>query len=425
MTPTDTGASASTPPLIAHVVFRFDVGGLENGIVNLVNRMPADRYRHAVVSLQETNPEFRRRVTRHDVAVVTLHKRPGKDLPAYHRMWRTLRDLRPAIVHTRNLGTMDMQWVAAAAGVRHRVHGEHGWSPSDPQGLDPTNLRLRRACRPVVHRYVAMSRDIAHWLECHVGVPAGQIRQLYSGVDSQLFCPDGALPLDMPWRRSSSPQASPAGHPSAAGNDLVVLGTVGRFDPIKNQAGLLDAFRRILERRPELRGRVRLVIVGDGPLNTELRSRARKLGLDDLVWFPGARADVPALMSAMDVFVLPSRNEGISNTILEAMASGLPVVACRVGGNPELVVDGLTGALCEADDPAALENALLAYLDEPARRRDHGLAARERAVRNFSLDTMVGRYLELYDELLFPSAASAAAGRTAAPVSRPGREGAR
>jgi sugar transferase (PEP-CTERM/EpsH1 system associated) len=381
--------SPAAVPLIAHVVFRFDYGGLENGLVNLVNRLPAARYRHAIVALEGIGEEFRRRLQRPDVTVMSIDKRPGKDLPSYYRMWRTLRRLRPAIVHTRNLGTLDMQLAAVAAGVRRRVHGEHGWSPADPQGLDPGNLRLRRLLHSLPQRYVAMSQDIARWLEQGVGVPAGRIRQLYSGVDTRRFRPDGPLPADLPWPTPDDGTPRP-----------VVVGTVGRLDPIKNHRGLLQAFRAILERHPDWRGRVRLIIAGDGPLRGELAPLAADLGLGDSAWFPGARPDVPDLMRAMDVFVLPSINEGISNTILEAMASGRPVVAGRAGGNPELVVDGLTGALYDPDEEGALASALEKYVQQSDLRRSHGEAARRRVVEQFSLEAMVARYDEFYDEVL-------------------------
>jgi sugar transferase (PEP-CTERM/EpsH1 system associated) len=382
-------------PLIAHVVFRFDYGGLENGLVNLVNRLPAARFRHAIVALDGIGAEFRRRLQRPDVPVLSIDKRPGKDLPSYHRMWRTLRRLHPDVVHTRNLGTLDMQLAAVAAGVRHRVHGEHGWSPADPQGLDPGNLRLRRLLRTLPQRYVAMSRDIARWLEQSVGVPAGRVRQLYSGVDTERFRPDGPVPADLPWQAMDEGAARP-----------VVVGTVGRLDPIKNHRGLLLAFRAILDRHPEWRGRLRLIIAGDGPLRGELAPLATDLGLGDSAWFPGARSDVPELMRAMDVFVLPSINEGISNTILEAMATGRPVVAGRTGGNPELVVDGRTGALYDPGEESGLTTVLEKYVQHSGLRRSHGEAARRRVVEQFSLEAMVARYGEFYDDVLGRRAAA-------------------
>ena len=370
------------PPLVVHVIHRLDFGGLENGLINLVNHMPVEQYRHAIVCLSGLNPEFRQRIQRRDVEVLSLDKRPGKDFGAYRRMWRVLRRLRPAIAHTRNLGTVDMQWVAAAAGVPHRVHGEHGWEASDPKGLDPRSLRIRRGCRPVIHRYVPMSQDIARWLEQAVGVAPSRIRQLYSGVDVERFGP--------------LPEPTPAIEGVGSGEANLTLGTIGRLDPVKNQAALLQVVGTVRTRFPG----VRLTIVGDGPLRATLEAQAASLGIAAPVAFTGARSDIPELMRSFDLFVLPSVNEGISNTILEAMATSLPVVAGQVGGNPELVADGVTGRLYDPSDPRGLEQAILPYLTDPRLRRRHGRAARERVVQNFSLDAMVSRYSALYDELL-------------------------
>jgi sugar transferase (PEP-CTERM/EpsH1 system associated) len=374
----------TTPALITHVIYRLDVGGLENGLVNLINRLPEGRFRHAVICLAG-HSAFRERIQRADVPVLSLEKQPGKDPAAYLRMRGLLRQLRPRILHTRNLGTIDMQWVGLSAGVPARVHGEHGWTADDPQGHNRRNLRIRRACRPVIHRWVGMSRDISDWLVQHVGVPGPQVTQLYSGVDAARFSPSGSRLVDVPWD---------------AGAGCVTIGTVGRLDPVKNQGSLLRAFHGILERHPDLRGRLRLIMAGDGPLRADLMEAIERLGIHDWAWLPGARGDIPELMRAMDIFVLPSLNEGISNTILEAMSCARPIVAARVGGNPELVEHGRTGLLYESGDDEALEAALMTYISEPATRGRHGDAGRERVLAAFSLDAMVGRYTEFYEELL-------------------------
>lgn len=376
--------TVGTAPLVVHVIHRLDFGGLENGLVNLVNRLPPERLRHAIVCLAGFNPQIRERIRRADVEVLSLDKQPGKDPAAYLRMWRVLRQRRPAIVHTRNLGTVDMQWVAALAAVPHRVHGEHGWELADPQGLSPRSLRIRRACRPVIHRYVPMSQDIGRWLERHVGVEPARIRQLYSGVDVERFRPVAAA------------------EPRRGGG--LTLGTIGRLDPVKNQARLIETFASL---RPSHAG-LRLVIVGDGPLRGPLQAQAEALGIAADVTFAGARTDTPELLRSFDVFVLPSVNEGISNTILEAMATGLPVVAARVGGNPEVVVEGDCGRLYDPAVPAGLQQALLPYLTDPSLRERHGRAARQRVVQNFGLDSMVSRYLAMYEELLAPARAHGA-----------------
>jgi len=110
--------AAARVPLVAHIIHRLDIGGLENGLVNLINVTPPERYRHAIVCLSGFSPEFRSRIRRTDVQVTSVDKRPGKDPRAYLRVWRELRRLRPEIVHTRNIGTIDMQWIACAARVR-------------------------------------------------------------------------------------------------------------------------------------------------------------------------------------------------------------------------------------------------------------------------------------------------------------------
>lgn len=369
-------------PLVAHVLYRLDYGGLENGVVNLVNRMPRERYRHAIVCLAGHGEEFRRRLQRDDVAVLSLDKRPGKDIAMYGRAWRLLRRLRPAIVHTRNLGTVDLQWVAWAAGVRRRVHGEHGWEATDPEGRNARSVRIRRACRPVIQRYVPMSQDLAKWLQECIGVEPGRIRQLYNGVDTRRF----------------SPVAVVDGRPTGT----VTVGTVGRLDPVKNQARLLRAVAALRTQEPWLAQCLRVLIVGDGSLRASLEALSSQLGIEGIVEFAGARIDTPDLLRRMDVFVLPSINEGISNTVLEAMATGLPVVAARVGGNPELVQEGVTGCLYDPAPDGALERALLPYLRDESLRRLHGLAGRERVLREFGIDAMVQRYLDLYDELTIP-----------------------
>lgn len=372
----------SDRPLVVHVIFRLDYGGLENGLVNLINGLPEGVCRHAVVTVAGYSG-FRQRIRRADVEIYSLDKRPGKDPAAYGRFFRLLRKLRPALVHTRNLGTVDMQWVARVAGVRGRVHGEHGWDAADPVGASRRNLAIRRACRPAIQSFVALSEDIAAWLERQVGVSRSRIVQIYNGVDTQQFCPHGALPPDVPW--SLEPGRKP-----------IVLGTVGRLNPIKNQAALLEAFARLRRKSAGEASPVRLMMVGDGPSAAELRQRAQALGVLDGVWFAGARDDVAACLRACDIFVLPSLNEGVSNTVLEAMATERPVVAARVGGNPELVQHEKTGFLYDGADEDGLDDALARYCADELLRHRHGQAGRARAISEFGMARMMERYADLY-----------------------------
>jgi sugar transferase (PEP-CTERM/EpsH1 system associated) len=372
-------------PLVMHVIHRLAIGGLENGLVNLVNRMSAERYRHAIVCLTDYT-DFRLRIMRPDVEVHALHKRHGQDLGVYGRFWKLLRALRPAIVHTRNFGALEFQWIAAIAGVRGRVHGEHGWDAPDLHGTNRRHLRLRRMTRPLIRRYVPMSRDLAAWLRRAVGVPEARIAQLYSGVDTERFRPGGP----------ESRAVLPAGFADA---NSIVIGTVGRLEAVKNQGLLAEAFIQLARSRTQLRPHLRLVVVGDGPLHATMNECLKGSGFASQAWFAGARNDVDVLVRAMDVFALTSLNEGISNTILEAMASGLPVVATDVGGNRELVEAEVTGSLVPLEAPA-LATALGRYAASRELRLEHGGAARRRVQANFSLATMVAGYQGVYDAML-------------------------
>ena len=372
--------------MVAHVLHRFDVGGLENGVVNLINRMPADRFGHAVIALTEIG-DFRHRVLRDDVQFHALHKPPGQGLRVAPRLLRLLREMRPAVVHTRNLGALEMMLPAAWAGVPVRVHGEHGWDVSDPDGRSLKYRLVRRCYRPFVHRYVALSEQLRRYLADGVGVRADRIEQIYNGVDTQRFHP------------AAGPRTAIDGSPFGDAS-LWLVGTVGRLQPIKDQALLARAFVRALELDPVARGRLRLLIVGDGPSRPEIERILSDCGAAPLSWVAGQRADVPEVMRGLDAFVLPSRAEGISNTILEAMATALPIVATAVGGNGELLDDGMTGRLIPAGDVDALARAMLDDLHDPARARRHGAAARQAVQRRFSLDGMVAAYGELYERLL-------------------------
>ena len=375
------------PPLVLHVVFRFDTGGLENGVVNLINHMPQSAYRHAVVALTEIVPGFAQRINRDAVQFISLHKPAGHGLKLYPRLFKLFRELRPSIVHTRNLAALECQVPAALAGVPVRLHSEHGRDLVELHGNDRRFRWIRRLYRPFVHSYVALSRDLERCLTDEVNVPPHRVLQIRNGVDTARFRPAAA----------SRPVAP--GCPFN-GPGLWIIGTVGRMQAIKNQTGLAEAFVRVLKDQPSLRGRLRLVMVGDGPLRAQAQSVLDNAGLGALAWLPGERADVPEVMQGLDCFVLPSLSEGISNTILEAMACGLPVIAADVGGNAELVRHGETGLLVPDCDVESFAGNILRLALRPAEAAAMGRTARVLAESDFSVKTMVDRYQALYDRLL-------------------------
>ena len=392
-------------PLIAHVVYRFDVGGLENGVVNLINHLPADRYDHAVIALTEVT-DFQRRITRERVTFHSLHKPPGHGVAIYRDLYRLFRRLRPAVVHTRNIAASEAHVPAMLARVPIRVHGEHGWEvhdvahdvghdvAQDTRGGKRSHRWQRRLLRPLIHRHVALSGEIRRYLEQRIAVPPADIAQICNGVDIDRFAARAS-----PEKGRAGPVAERFPEPG-----LFIVGTVGRLSPVKNQRLLIDAFVRACalldERQPGDARRLRLVIAGDGPDRAALETQVASSSVADRIWTTGARDDVPELMAGLDLFVLPSLAEGISNTILEAMACGTPVLATRVGGNGELIDDGRTGKLVPSDDAMAMAVAIGDYAFDASRGRAEGAAGRERVVAHFSIDAMVSKYAELYDGLL-------------------------
>ena len=381
-------------PLVLHVVHRFDTGGLENGLANLINHMPGQAYRHAVLALTEVSA-FRSRVQRPDVEFIALNKAPGQGFKLFPRMWRLLRELRPAVVHTRNLGPLEMQVAAAAARVPVRIHGEHGREVDDLDGSNRHLQRVRRMYAPFVHRWVALSRDLESYLVHKVGIAPGRISLIYNGVDAQRFAPAGPMPMPMPMH---TPMPI-AGCPFNAATHWLV-GSVGRMQAVKDPALLAQAFVRALQLQPGLRSRARLVMVGDGPLRAPCQALLNEAGVGALAWLPGERSDVADIMRGLHCFALPSLAEGISNTILEAMASGLPVIATQVGGNAELVAAERTGAVVPAADVDAMAQALLRMAEAPERAAAMGAAGRLEVERRFSLQAMVAAYQGLYEREL-------------------------
>jgi sugar transferase (PEP-CTERM/EpsH1 system associated) len=376
-----------------HLVYRFSVGGLENGVVNLINRIDPARFRHMVVALTRCEREFCRRIENPQVRFVSLRKPPGHGFLAYPLLAKLFTKYRPDILHTRNLAPLEAVIPAALTRVPVRIHGEHGWDAHDPGGMRWRYRLVRRLYRPFVHHYVALSAQIERYLRDGVGVAPSRMSRICNGVDIARFHPAARARESLP----GSPFDAPG---------LIMVGAVGRLQPVKDQLTLVRAFAVARQMSGVQGKRLRLVIVGEGPLRGEIEGEIVKLALADVVWLAGERADIPEVMRSLDFFVLPSRAEGISNTILEAMASGLAVAATGVGGNAELVTDDVTGIMTPAGDVELMAAAIARLASDAALRQRMGAAARARAETGFSLDGMAGRYAGLYQSLF-----DAAAGR--------------
>lgn len=380
----------SARPLIAHVLYRLDTGGMEQILVSVINRT-GQRFRHAIICLAGFGT-LRERLSDASVPCLSLDKRPGKDPGCYWRLWKTLRRLRPDLVQTYNLGTLDLAPIARLAGVARVVHAEHGWDVSDPRGENRKYRAMRRWLAPCITRYVAVSADLERWLRATVGIAPTKLALIPNGIDTARYYAAAAAARNRQAPRARLGTFAPPG--------TLVIGSVGRLDAVKDQASLIDAFHLLCAGDPAAADPLRLVIVGEGQERARLETRIRDLRLQDRVRLLGNRDDVAELLAEFDVFALSSIAEGIPLTVLEAMAAGLPVVATQVGGVAEVVVDGDTGALVPAANPAALAAALARYVNAPALREQHGRAGQARALAHFSVDSMVVAYAALYGSLL-------------------------
>lgn len=365
---------------ILYVLHSLGRGGTENGVVNLLNRMDPERFRFTIV-LTEKNRAMLERVERPGVRVVHARRRWGND-PLYPAsLFALCRSERPDLVHTRNFSCIEGLAAARLAGVKAVLHSEHGRDVDEAANLKRRRAFARSVLFRCADRVVTVSEELRATILANVRIRPDKVQCLPNGVDLSRFGPRGARERV---RRELGFAA-----------DEIVIGSVGRHDPVKDYTSLLAAFAALRDA-----ARLRLLLCGDGPSNASLRALARDLGIEDRVVFTGFRDDVPDVLTAIDVFVLPSVTEGMSNAILEAMASGLPCVATRVGGNGELVSHGLNGLLVPPASPEKLHDALSYLVEDRGARLRMGRAGRARAETRFSLEAMVARYEDLYEGLI-------------------------
>ena len=349
---------------IVHVVYSFGTGGMEKGVATLIGNSPADM-EHVVLCLTQAGDTLWQLPEGTDV--IELGKRQGNSLRFLLRLARTLKRLHPDIVHTRNWAGTDGIMAARLAGIPSIVHSEHGFGSENPFGSNQKRIMIYRFLSTMVKEFICVSKPLAKWLKEVVRVRKPVI-QIHNGVDTEQYKPgnDDSCRIEL-------------GIPLKS----FVIGIVASLYPIKDHSTLIRAFKRLREKEAD----AYLLIVGDGREREKLEAIS-----SDGVIFLGNRQDVPQIMRALDVFVLCSLNEGGSNTILEAMATELPVIATSVGGNPELMIDGVAGRLFPAGDAEALMDCLFAYLHSPDERRRHGKRGRDTTVAHYGIRTMVDGY---------------------------------
>jgi glycosyltransferase involved in cell wall biosynthesis len=345
---------------ILYVMTSLDVGGAERSLLELVRRLDRTQFEPSVCTLISGG----RLVTSFEalqVPVYELGVRAGLAELNGLRIVPLLRRLRPQIVHSRLI--LSNLWARLARFRAPVISEERGLAEDRPAFMTVLN----RLSAPLASRTIANSEAVAARLRSRDRVEAIVIR---GGIDTGRFMPGGA------------PQC-----------DIV---TVTRLERYKGIFDLIEAMREVVAKRPA----TTLRIYGGGRELTTTRTMIEHYGLAPNITLYGEDADISARLREGRVFVLASHEEGLPNAVMEAMATSLPVVATSVGGTPELVRDGVTGALVASRDPSSLALAMLSYLENPSRAREHGAAGRARAVAAFDVRTTVSQYETLYRDLV-------------------------
>ncbi len=366
---------------ILHVFTRLSHGGMEHGVRKLVTGLDTSRFHHRVCVLRGCDSQAAGlEPLRQDLLVA-----PQAGAVAQSRiLWlaKAMRSYRPDIVHSRNWGAMEAILAARLASVPVIIHSEHGYEIDMLAGLPWRRRLTRRVLYALTDAVFCVTKDLRDFHARQAWTRSDKIRVIYNAVDSERFAPDAGA------RRSVREKL--------VLGEAFTVGAVGRMVPIKDYATLLVAAAAVAEKGID----VRALLVGDGPELPSLREHvANSPQLAGRVVWAGASDAVPQLLNAMDVLVQPSLAEGMSNTLLEAMATGLPVLATRTGGNPEVMVEGRHGWLFQPGDAKVLADRLYQLAVNRALRQQLGAAARRQAQEQFGLQRMLDSYADLYLQL--------------------------
>lgn len=354
--------------VVAHVVLTLDPGGQEFLVIQLAERLQRRGWRSPVITI--SGGALAQDARRLGIETFDLRKGAGFSPATLVRLARVLRAEGVDIVHTHNMAPLIYGTLSARALGIPTINTRHG------RAALTTHWLIWRLADHVV----AVSDDARREMLRHNSIAPAKVHVILNGTDVQAFA--------TPTRDRAAVRAS-LGIPV----DHRLFGIVARLAPEKDHQTLFEAFERVAQAE----GAAALLVIGGGPLEADLRARAGSLGILERVRFLGFRQDIPDLLAALDVFVLSSTMEGVSLTLLEAMAAGLPVVATRVGGNPEVVAEGETGLLVPPRDARALSEAMLVLLRNPERAAAFGERGRERVRRQFDIEQMVDAYVALYE----------------------------
>lgn len=360
---------------ILFVNHSFATGGIETMIIDMIRLLPKEVF-EPEVAVFEAGGSLERILVEQGVPIHHLHKKAGMDLELVTRLRRLIQHRNIAVLHSHNFSAWLYSALAAwsVGGIWH-VHTEHS-------GVERSRRRYfaERLLSRFTNHVIAVSAHVLDVMTRDIGISPSRVSVIQNGVNTSRFTPDPMLRVQTRQNLELTEQ------------DFVV-GIVARLAPVKNHALLLRAFASF---GIDLPMRKKLLIVGDGAERAMLEDLSRQLGVDSITHFLGERRDTEALLNAMDVYVLSSISEGMNLTLLEAMSSGLPVVATAVGGNVEIVEHEISGFLVPVDNPLELGQRLQQLAVDRQLRQRLGSAGRASTVKRFSEQTMIDQYLSRY-----------------------------
>jgi sugar transferase (PEP-CTERM/EpsH1 system associated) len=374
--------SADRPLRVLHILNRLDRGGTELIVLKLMAGLSETCFENRIVSLRGFDPAFKSLALPGGQLLSSGDARDGFQFPLF-RLARIMRAYRPDIVHSRNWGAIEAIPASRLAGVPVAIHSEHGYELDMLAGLPKRRRIFRRTAYAMADAVFAVTRELRNFHARQAWISAERIRVIYNGVDTQKFCPRPNL-RTVVRKRIGVPE------------DRFLVGSVGRSVAIKDHPTLLRAVNALVQQGIDAHA----LFVGSGPeleRNQELARNSPYLA--GRVTFVGSSDEVPELLNAMDAFALTSISEGMSNTLLEAMATGLSVVTTNVGGNTEVIKEDVSGCFIQPRDAEGLASRLAMLASQENLRQRYGAAARERVLECFSLTRMLNAYTQLYLEL--------------------------
>lgn len=359
---------------VMQVVLSLDPGGTERLVIEISKRLQAQSDL-SVCCLDEAG-DWATELTDSGIPVIALHRRPGFHPTLALRVRELAIAHGATVLHCHHYSPFVYGCLGAliTPGLRV-VYTEHGRLSDAPPS------RRRKLANQFFARTPGAFFAVSESLREHMltaGFPPSRVQVIYNGVDA------GNLPTAQARKAARAFLSLP--------EDVFVFGTIARLDPVKNLETTIQAFARLRHIHP----RACLVVIGDGPERASLQALAGKLRVAEQVRFTGYQSNTRRLLPAFDAYVNSSISEGVSVTILEAMAAELPVVATRVGGTPEVIADAISGCLVPARDPAALSAVMATLTDDAAFAAQLARAGRRRVQAQFSIETMINRYLQVY-----------------------------